>query len=128
MEESRKGVHAEGCHNYAGKAFLESTKKRLGKRIRSLRASQNLTQETLAEKAGLSQKYLGEVERGDGNVTVELLTKIAGVLSIPLAAIMDNEHEQPLEALQADTIRMIPKLSLKEAQIAHRMVKLLAGE
>ncbi|NCU41072.1 XRE family transcriptional regulator, partial [Candidatus Saccharibacteria bacterium] len=41
-----------------------------GKRIRSLRRATDLTQEQLAELAGISLQNMGEIERGKGNPTL----------------------------------------------------------
>lgn len=56
----------------------------LGKRIQSVREKQKLTQEQLEEKAGVNTKYISAIERGQKNVTVRTLEKIAGGLNIEL--------------------------------------------
>ena len=56
----------------------------LGARIRALRLAKKWSQEALAERAGLSYKFLGEVERGTGNPSVETLFEIASALGIEL--------------------------------------------
>lgn len=99
--------------------------KRLGKRIRSLREGRGLTQENLSSLAGFTQKYLGEVERGTGNITIELLTKLADALVVPLAEIMENDHERTKDELVAEIIRMAPKLNEKDVQIVYRMLTLM---
>ena len=98
---------------------------RLGRRIRALREKRELSQAQLAERAGLSSKYLGEIERGEGNISMELLTKVAEGLGAPLSAIVENEHEQTHEELIGAIIRLAPELSHKDAQIAYRMIKML---
>ena len=50
---------------------------KLGKRIKELRKKSSLSQDQVAEQAGISGKYLGEVERGEVNVSVVILSKIA---------------------------------------------------
>jgi len=102
--------------------------RRVGRRIRALRESRKLTQEALSEKAGFTQKYLGEVERGTGNITLELLTKLADALGVSLASIMDNDQEQPIDRLVMEIHRMVPLLSEKDAQIVYRMTKMLANQ
>jgi transcriptional regulator with XRE-family HTH domain len=56
----------------------------LGQRLRALRKFRNLTQRTLGEKAGLSGKFLGEVERGDKSISIDSLYRISVALQIPL--------------------------------------------
>ena len=61
----------------------------LGKRLRELRTKARLSQDQLAEQAGISAKYLGEVERGAVNVSVLILHKLSAVLGVGLAVLMD---------------------------------------
>jgi transcriptional regulator with XRE-family HTH domain len=54
----------------------------LGEAIRAFRKQMNLTQEKLAEKADLNPKYIGEVERGTLNISVDALVRIAKALKL----------------------------------------------
>jgi len=54
----------------------------LGKRIQSVREKQKLTQEQLEEKTGVNTKYISAIERGQKNVTVKTLLKIAAGLNV----------------------------------------------
>jgi len=54
----------------------------LGKRIQSIREKQGLTQEQLEEKTGVNTKYISSIERGQKNVTVKTLMKIANGLNV----------------------------------------------
>src|SRR5919106_1437858 len=54
----------------------------LGRRIRALRLRQELTQEALGERAGLNYKYLGAIERGERNLSLKQLLKIAQALGL----------------------------------------------
>lgn len=69
-------------------AFL----KLVGERIRFMRKAQGLTQESLAEKAGLHYSYIGGVERGDRNISLETLEKIIETLGIVPLEIFQFEH------------------------------------
>lgn len=51
-----------------------------GKRIRQLRLAKDLTQESLAERAGLHPTYVGGVERGERNVGLDNILKLARAL------------------------------------------------
>jgi transcriptional regulator with XRE-family HTH domain len=52
----------------------------LGKRIAELRRLKKLTQSGLAERSGLSPNYIGKVERGEAQATIEALLAIADAL------------------------------------------------
>ncbi len=56
----------------------------IGRRIRTYRIDQKLSQEELAEKCGLHPTYIGQVERGEKNATIESISKISAGLSVPL--------------------------------------------
>ena len=106
---------------------MSDIRKRLGRRIRSLRADLDLSQEELAEKAGISAKYLGEVERGVGNISFDRLSELAAVLGIPLIDLLETEHELPYEELMTEISRILPCLGLKDAKIMYRMLKALTN-
>ena len=57
----------------------------VGQQIRAYRKDAGLTQEKLAEKASLSYKYLGEVERGVVNVSLDSLMRLAKALKLKVA-------------------------------------------
>lgn len=62
----------------------------IGQRIRSYRLQNGLNQEELAEKCGLHPTYIGQVERGEKNATIESISKIAAGLSLPLSTLFEN--------------------------------------
>ena len=55
-----------------------------GRRIRALRQMRHLTQESLGERADLSAKFVGMVERGTGNPTLDAVARIAAALQLEL--------------------------------------------
>ena len=67
---------------------------RLGLRIRELRIRASLTQEQLAERAELHPTYLGGIERGERNLSLKNLDKVAAALQVPLKALVDFGDEE----------------------------------
>jgi len=59
-----------------------------GKRLRLHRKQKGLTQQELGDRAGVSYKYLGEVERGEKNPTVIVILKIAAALGVNPAVLL----------------------------------------
>jgi transcriptional regulator with XRE-family HTH domain len=59
-------------------------KKIFSNNVRKYRIKQNLSQEELAEKAGVHRTYIGSVERGERNVTINVMEKICAALGIPI--------------------------------------------
>ena len=59
-------------------------RKILAEAIRHFRRNARLTQEKLAERADLNPKYIGEVERGLKNISVDALVRIAEATKVPV--------------------------------------------
>lgn len=64
--------------------------KLIGQRIRNYRTQQKLSQEKLAELSGCHPTYIGQIERGEKNATLESIEKIASALNIPLARLFEK--------------------------------------
>ena len=62
----------------------------LGQRIRNYRLAKKLTQEKLSELAGCHPAYIGQIERGEKNVTVESVQKISFALGVPLSRLFEK--------------------------------------
>ena len=61
-----------------------------GKRIKELRNQRNLTQSELAEMIGLSTNFIGMVERGERNTSVDKIFKLADAFEISLAKLFET--------------------------------------
>ena len=61
--------------------------------IRKLRQMQKLSQEDFAEKAELHRTYIGSIERGERNVSVDNLERIAKALGVDIRKLFDDNDE-----------------------------------
>lgn len=61
-----------------------------GKRLREVRKQKNLTQEKLAEILGMSPNFIGMIERGERNTTVDNMFRISNALGISLKEFFDK--------------------------------------
>jgi transcriptional regulator with XRE-family HTH domain len=59
-----------------------------GQAVRSARLEQGVSQEALADIAGLDRSYMGGIERGEHNVALINIQKIAGALDVSIAELM----------------------------------------
>lgn len=62
----------------------------IGQRIRNYRTQKGLSQEKLAELAGCHPTYIGQLERGEKNATLESVEKIASAMDISLSELFDK--------------------------------------
>ena len=96
----------------------------VGQRIRNYRTQLGLSQEKLAELAGCHPTYIGQLERGEKNATLESIDKIASSLKISLSRLFENlggeniaEGNYPLECYEL--------LSAKAVEEQERLLKIL---
>ncbi|AXC13812.1 MunI regulatory protein [Acidisarcina polymorpha] len=66
-----------------------SVKTIFGTALRSLREERGYSQEHLAERAGLHRNYVGGVERGERNIALENIVKLAQALSVRAKDLFD---------------------------------------
>ena len=64
--------------------------KTVGQRIRSYRLQLGFSQEKVAELSGCHPTYIGQVERGEKNATLESIEKIAAAIEVPLSKLFDK--------------------------------------
>jgi len=70
----------------------------IGRRIRVLRQDAGLTQAALAEKAGINDKYVGDLERGERDIRITTLGRLAKALKVPVADILREAEQDRLMA------------------------------
>jgi transcriptional regulator with XRE-family HTH domain len=61
----------------------QDVKTLFGQRVRELRTARGLSQEAFAQLAGLDRSYMGGVERGERNISLENICQIAEALQVP---------------------------------------------
>lgn len=63
---------------------------RFGANLRKVRLAKGISQEDLAEQADLHRTYVSSVERGERNVTLETIEKLAKALGVSMAKLMPD--------------------------------------
>ena len=80
---------------------MSTITKILGQRIRGYRIAAGLSQEKLAELSGCHPTYVGQIERGEKNATIESIEKIAAALKISLSKLFEK-----LDSTQDDSVNI----------------------
>ena len=84
----------------------------LGRRVRALRDQNGMSRKLLAQQSKVSERYLGLLEAGDGNISVMLLRRIAAALSVSLPDLLTPE--QPGAALRRRIGRFLEQLPVQQ--------------
>ena len=95
----------------------------LGERVRAARASRGMTRKRLARDSGVSERYLAQLEAGEGNPSVAVMREIAKALDLPIEKLVYNGPETPTElAHMSEYLRTLPPQDLKAALAKMRKV------
>jgi len=67
-------------------------KSRFGKKVKKFRLSKGLSQEAFADKADLDRTYISSIEKGERNVSLVVIEKIAAALEIEISHLFDEKN------------------------------------
>ena len=91
--------------------------KLVGERVREARARRGMTRKILARDSGVSERYLAQLETGQGNISILLLRQIADALDIPVEALVLEGAEPPVDLVHmTEFLRRLPAAELAEAR------------
>ncbi len=89
----------------------------LGERVRQMRARRGMTRKILARDSGVSERYLAQLESGQGNISILRLRQIAQALDTPLQALVLDGPEPPVDLVHTtEFLRRLPAAELVEAR------------
>jgi len=94
--------------------------KSLGERVREARARRGMTRKILARDSGVSERYLAQLEFGQGNVSILLLRQIAKALDLRLESLTTDGPEPPVEL--SHTTELLRQLAPDQIRRAHAML------
>jgi XRE family aerobic/anaerobic benzoate catabolism transcriptional regulator len=66
----------------------------LGERVRAWRNEQGVTRKALSVASGVSERYLAQLEAGEGNISVLLLRKVARAMGVPVESLVREEERK----------------------------------
>ncbi|MBE6036106.1 MAG: helix-turn-helix transcriptional regulator [Clostridiales bacterium] len=107
---------------------LLQLQKDLGARIRSYRKAKLYNIEDLAHLADLNPAHLGKIERGERNLTLGTLLKIANALDVSLSELLDLERpvEKEEEPIISKTVACLRELTLGEQEHIYKTARLFS--
>jgi XRE family transcriptional regulator, aerobic/anaerobic benzoate catabolism transcriptional regulator len=91
--------------------------RQLGDRIRDARARRGMTRKILARDSRVSERYLAQLESGQGNISIVLLRQVAQAMGLDLSDLVRDGPERPLElVLLTQTLSRLAPQELGEAR------------
>ena len=94
--------------------------KLLGDRVREARASRGMTRKILARDSGVSERYLAQLEGGQGNISILLLRDIARALDIRLDSLVLDGPQPSVDLIHA--VEFLRRLTASELLQARQML------
>jgi transcriptional regulator with XRE-family HTH domain len=92
-----------------GQGFEPALSVLVGQRVREVRKSKGLSQETLAEHCGVSSLYISKIERGTANATLDLLDVLVTALGVAGEFVIEGLEGAGLD----DRLRAVEESYLK---------------
>jgi transcriptional regulator with XRE-family HTH domain len=112
----------------------------LGRRVHELRAAKKWSQEEFAHVSGLHRTYIGQIERGEKNISFDNLSRVAGALGVTLSVLLEgleNGSATILKSPQAEadlgkataheqleSRKLVRRLKLQHAEISRTILAL----
>ena len=95
----------------------------IGQRLQARRMDRKLTQEVLAEKAGITVVYLSKIENGKVHPTLELLDTLCGILELELSTLLSGVQTTSPGYGNEQLHRLFASLTPQARQVALNIMK-----
>lgn len=111
---SKPENHSEKSNSSEGTPGDAEFLRTLGKRVRALRERRGMARKLLARDADISERYLAQLETGEGNISIVLLRRIALALGVPLTDLLSDSSRSLEHRLIRRFLERLPEHRLEE--------------
>src|SRR5499427_4689309 len=77
----------------------------LGRQVRHVRALRGMSRKVLARVSGISERYIAQLESGEGNVSIKLLRRVAAAMGVRVEDLIVDEEAAPDWPIFRDLLR-----------------------
>lgn len=95
----------------------------LGSRVKRKRLELNLTQERLAELADISAVYVGQIERGERHITIDVLVKLSEILKISVEELLKDSTKENVASRMKEISNLLNELNSSEIDRLINVIK-----
>ena len=96
--------------------------KMIGQRIRNHRTEKGLSQEKLAEMSGCHPTYIGQVERGEKNATLESIEKISSAMNVPLSKLFEKIGGDEADSIPMKCYNLVASKSRSQQEHLYKIL------
>lgn len=97
----------------------------LGERVRTARARRGMTRKILARESAVSERYLAQLENGQGNISIVLLRQVARAMGVEIADLVREGPERPAEL--TFILERLRQLDADDLAAAHNLISTTFG-
>ncbi|MCI8641622.1 MAG: helix-turn-helix transcriptional regulator [Clostridia bacterium] len=97
----------------------------IGKRIRSLRLKNNMTQEELADEINISVAFISRIERGTVHINLKRLTQIAEILKVSPGYLLVGSNTKSKDYLREDFGEILKKCTPEQQKLIYQISELV---
>jgi transcriptional regulator with XRE-family HTH domain len=110
-------------------AVMKNIRIAFGQKLKTLRKKLRWSQEKLGEKADLHPTYVGGIERGERNISLEYIEKLASAFGLPMAELFDfaSSESSEQQRLQSELILLIRQQDTETCEFLLKFLKMLNG-
>jgi transcriptional regulator with XRE-family HTH domain len=102
---------------------MAELRKQIGTRIRAIRNAKGLTQQKLADIASLDYRYIGALERGERNFSIDTLEKVLTALNVSISELMFSEEQMIRQEAIDEFVALTSRLNEEQIGILRRVSK-----
>lgn len=106
---------------------MNQIRKSFEKRVKELRKARNISQEELGERSGLHYTYIGGVERGERNISLESIEKIAKGLEVNVGELFPFASKKgkipETDSLRNEILNMLYGCDKKTLKLLAKVIK-----
>jgi len=103
----------------------KALRKRFGQRVRALRNASGLSQMKLGANSGLDHTYVGGIERGERNLSLEAIGKLAAGLGVEMAELFwySGHKRGPTDQHLSELVALLEQQDASTRELALELVK-----
>lgn len=95
----------------------------IGQRIRKYRKAQNLSQEELAEKVGISVTHMSHIETGNTKLSLPVFVKLSEILQVSTDSLLYDTAQTNKDTITTEILKTLQECSAEQLMVLNDIIK-----